>query len=308
MSKHLVLWVEDTPELLQGFQNDIEEEDEIEFVIKRDASNAVEYLENNIEKLSAAVLDIESFINEDSTEETKSSFCRVRDKILELKHRNPIQYFAFTGKAKYLKDEKGFKEEYKCEIFDKNYQTIEAEKRLREMVSNHVIAKISNKYGKVFQLSSEIQMDLLQILMIVEDRETRNADVYNKIRKVLDWVMGYCYNIGLSQIEFSGSNLADCSRFLGSKEMGKIVPVYIQRSFHSCIEIANDGSHSLTIDKDTKDGAAPYLIQSTVFELLNILNWLKSLPIDEDSIAIREAQTAEIYQSIQTKRNLQSTI
>lgn len=116
MSKHLVLWVEDTPELLQGFQNDIEEEDEIEFVIKRDASNAVEYLENNIEKLSAAVLDIESFINEDSTEETKSSFCRVRDKILELKHRNPIQYFAFTGKAKYLKDEKGFKEEYKCEI------------------------------------------------------------------------------------------------------------------------------------------------------------------------------------------------
>ncbi|MBS7283140.1 MAG: hypothetical protein KIG93_07745 [Prevotella sp.] len=308
MSKHLVLWVEDTPELLQGFQNDIEEEDEIEFVIKRDASNAVEYLENNIEKLSAAVLDIESFINEDSTEETKSSFCRVRDKILELKHRNPIQYFAFTGKAKYLKDEKGFKEEYKCEIFDKNYQTIEAEKRLREMVSNHVIAKISNKYGKVFQLSSEIQMDLLQILMIVEDRETRNADVYNKIRKVLDWVMGYCYNIGLSQIEFSGSNLADCSRFLGSKEMGKIVPVYIQRSFHSCIEIANDGSHRLTIDKDTKDGAAPYLIQSTVFELLNILNWLKSLPIDEDSIAIREAQTAEIYQSIQTKRNLQSTI
>ena len=308
MSKHLVLWVEDTPELLQGFQNDIEEEDEIEFVIKRDASNAVEYLENNIEKLSAAVLDIESFINEGSTEETKSSFCRVRDKILELKHRNPIQYFAFTGKAKYLKDEKGFKEEYKCEIFDKNYQTIEAEKRLREMVSNHVIAKISNKYGKVFQLSSEIQMDLLQILMIVEDRETRNADVYNKIRKVLDWVMGYCYNIGLSQIEFSGSNLADCSRFLGSKEMGKIVPVYIQRSFHSCIEIANDGSHRLTIDKDTKDGAAPYLIQSTVFELLNILNWLKSLPIDEDSIAIREAQTAEIYQSIQTKRNLQSTI
>lgn len=308
MSKHLVLWVEDTPELLQGFQNDIEEEDEIEFVIKRDASNAVEYLENNIEKLSAAVLDIESFINEDSTEETKSSFCRVRDKILELKHRNPIQYFAFTGKAKYLKDEKGFKEEYKCEIFDKNYQTIEAEKRLREMVSNHVIAKISNKYGKVFQLSSEIQMDLLHILMIVEDRETRNADVYNKIRKVLDWVMGYCYNIGLSQIEFSGSNLADCSRFLGSKEMGKIVPVYIQRSFHSCIEIANDGSHRLTIDKDTKDGAAPYLIQSTVFELLNILNWLKSLPIDEDSIAAREAQTAEIYQSIQTKRNLQSTI
>ena len=308
MSKHLVLWVEDTPELLQGFQNDIEEEDEIEFVIKRDASNAVEYLENNIEKLSAAVLDIESFINEDSTEETKSSFCRVRDKILELKHRNPIQYFAFTGKAKYLKDEKGFKEEYKCEIFDKNYQTIEAEKRLREMVSNHVIAKISNKYGKVFQLSSEIQMDLLQILMIVEDRETRNADAYNKIRKVLDWVMGYCYNIGLSQIEFSGSNLADCSRFLGSKERGKIVPVYIQRSFHSCIEIANDGSHRLTIDKDTKDGAAPYLIQSTVFELLNILNWLKSLPIDEDSIAIREAQTAEIYQSIQTKRNLQSTI
>jgi len=308
MSKHLVLWVEDTPELLQGFRNDIEEDEEIEFVIKRDAANAVDYLDDNIEKLSAAVLDIESFINEESNEETKSSFCRVRDKILELKHRNPIQYFAFTGKAKYLKDEKGFKEEYECEIFDKNYQTIEAEKRLREMVNNHIIAKISNKYGKVFQLSPEIQMDLLQILMIVEDGDTRNADVYNKIRKVLDWVMEYCFNIGLSQIEFTGSNLADCSRFLGSKEMGKVVPIYIQRSFHSCVEIANDGSHRLRIDKDTKDGVAPYLIQSTVFEMLNILNWLKSLPIDEDSVTARESQTADIYQSIQSKRNSQDTI
>ena len=54
----------------------------------------------------------------------------------------------------------------------------------------------------------------------------RNADIYNKIRKVLDWVMQYCYEIGLSQVEFTGTNLNDCSKFLGNTKLNKIIPFF----------------------------------------------------------------------------------
>ena len=156
MSKSLVLWVENEPERLRNFKRDIEEDDTIELVICKDAETAVQYLKDNIEKLSAAVLDIESFINPDSEEETKTSFCHVRDCIKELSYRNPIEFFAFTGKGKYLEDVKGFKDEYQCEIFDKNFQGLEAEDYLRSIVDRHLNTKISRKYKAAFGLSPYI--------------------------------------------------------------------------------------------------------------------------------------------------------
>lgn len=301
MSKSLVLWVEDQPESLKEFKRDIEEDDTIELVICKDAVSAVRYLEDNIEKLSAAVLDIESFINPDSAEETKTSFCRVRDCITKLKYRNTIEYFAFTGKKKYLEDQKGFKEEYGCEIFDKNYEGIQAEEYLREIVNRHIIARISGKYKAAFGLSRDIQMDLLQILIIIENHDYRNADIYNKIRKVLDWVMQYCYEIGLSQVEFTGTNLNDCSKFLGHPLMLEVIPAYVQRSFHSAVTIANEGSHRLKIDEDTKNGSAPYLVQSTVYELLNILIWLQTLSTEDADVEERRNQTRAIHEAIKAR-------
>ena len=299
MSKYLVLWVENEPEKLRNFRRDIEEDGEIELVVMKDAQSAIAYLDENIEKLSAAILDIESFIKPGEDTETKTSFCRVRDKINALEYRNSIQYFAFTGKGKYLKSRKKFKEEYGCEIFDKNYEGIKAEEYLKQIVDNHIIAQISSKYSGAF-IHKEIQLDLLRVLLVLEEHDYRNAGVYNDIRKIMDWVMGYCYDIGLSQIKFTGSNLNDCSRFLGREEIANagLVPIYVQRSFHSVVAIANEGSHRLGIDKDTKEGRAPYLVRSIVFELLNILSWLGTLPVDEEAINEREAITSEIAKSL----------
>ena len=57
---------------MKDFKRDIEEDDTIELIIRKDAETAVQYLRDNIEKLSAAVLDIESFINPDSDEGVES--------------------------------------------------------------------------------------------------------------------------------------------------------------------------------------------------------------------------------------------
>lgn len=298
MSKYLVLWVENEPEKLRNFQRDIEEDGEIELVVIKDAQSAALYLDENIEKLSGAILDIESFRTPGDEEETKTSFCRVRDKINKLEYRNKIEFFAFTGKGKYLKDREGFEEEFGCRILDKNYQSIEAEEYLKEIVGRHIIAKISSKYAGAF-IHEDIQLDLLKILMVLENHDYRNAGVFNDIRKVMDWVMPYCYDMGLSQIRFDGSNLADCSKFLCKTELADngLIPIYIQRSIHSVVVVSNEGSHRLSIDDDTKEGRAPYLVRSTVFELLNILYWLGTVATDEDSINEREDLTLNIQRN-----------
>jgi hypothetical protein len=303
MSKQRVLWVEDTPELLSNFKNGIEEDGQIEFVIFTDSASAINYLESSIEEISAAVLDIESFTSDVSEEETKNSFCRVRDCIIELKFRNPIEYFAFTGKGKYLSDKASFREEYGCEIFDKNFQSIEAEKFLKEIVDGHITTQILHKYGDAFGLSKDIGSDLLSILLVLERQEWKNNGVFNQIRKVLEWAMKFCNKIGLSPVVFSGTNLTECSMFLGNVAMSEFVPLYIQRSFHSAVSIANDGSHRLSIDSIVKKGEAPYLIRSTTFELLSIINWLKTFSSDKMDVLDRSVQTKEIYNKIHQNKN-----
>lgn len=295
MIKYKVLWVENEPENLITFKRDIEDDGEIEIVVRKDAESAIAYLDENIEKLSAAILDVESFKSPGEEVETKTSFCKVRDKINALAYRNKIEYFAFTGKGKYLKEKAGFEEEYGCRVFDKNYGGSDAEDYLKKIVDNHIIARISSMYSGAF-IQEEIQLDLLKVLLVQENHDYRNAGVYNDIRKIMDWVMDYCYEIGLSQVRLEGSNLNECSRFLGRAELVEkgLVPIYIQRSLHSVVTIANDGSHRLSIDSDTKEGRAPYLIRSTIFELLNILYWLGTVPTDDGSISERKEFTSSI--------------
>ena len=140
--------------------------------------------------------------------------------------------------------------------------------------------------------------------MILENHEYDNADVFNKIRKVLEWVMLYCNDIGLLSVKFKGTNLNECSKFLGDPKMLEVIPVYVQRSFHSAVTISNGGSHRDCINHDTKEGIAPYLVQSTVYELLNIIIWLQTLPTGDEDIAARRAKTDKIYLEVCSRHKI----
>ena len=139
--------------------------------------------------------------------------------------------------------------------------------------------KIINKYPEIFSwLPSELYSELVYILSIIENGENRNTNAFNSIRKVLDWVMGELNNYGILSINFSGTNLNECSKLLANSDLQEFVPQYIQRQIHSCCTIANEGSHRLISDNDVRNGIAPFLTRSTTFELLNILMWMHQLP------------------------------
>ena len=110
--------------------------------------------------------------------------------------------------------------------------------------------------------------------------------------------MTFLTNNGILQnAKFNGSNLRECSIELGKK--GWIVPYHVQRCFHSCVDIANNGNHHipteetensfkirssnpLYVHKQIENLQAPYLNKALVYDLLNILHWCSTINIQKN--------------------------
>lgn len=155
--------------------------------------------------------------------------------------------------------------------------------KIKNVATDSNFYKLKAKYPEIFSWYPN-NKKLVDILGYLEEDKYKDPSVYNLIRKELDWVMQYANTHGISQVVWSGSNLAECSTFIGKSELTGVIPLHIQRSIHSTTAICNEGSHRLSIDQLTETGEAPYLVKSTVLEFLNILYWLKDSPQTPDEI------------------------
>lgn len=256
--------------------------------------DGLEELANNFLNYDGIILDVKC--KYDTSElDTAANFYRILSELNGLmaeKHR-VIPYFVYSaqpdihsnsmfemslsGKILYKKGEDD-------EILLRDIKT-EADKLLE--------TRIKQKYLKNIRFA-ELYQELIEILTFVENEVYDNLDPISKSRFVLNWVMDYLNKIGVLPIVHNGSNLNACSTFLGKKEMRNYVPVYVQRSLHSVVEVSNNGSHRIEVFDAVRSGNAPYLVRSTVFELLTILKWCGSLSEDEASIAKRKEEIAKI--------------
>lgn len=158
--------------------------------------------------------------------------------------------------------------------------------------------KIRKRYETIFRFYASIEGAGNDILLLKLLKSFQNDDFYkdplvpSNVRLILDNVMSWLTNAGvLKETPFTGSNLRECSIELGKK--GKVVPYHVQRFFHSCVDIANNGNHKipeesvfdygkrtdnpLYVQKQITNGAAPYLNKTLVYDLLNILYWCATL-------------------------------
>lgn len=157
--------------------------------------------------------------------------------------------------------------------------------KITSVVKESANYQIKMKHPEIFTWYPN-QTELISIISYLDESKYKESSVFNLIRKELDWVMNTCYDCGYLQIPYNGSNLGECSSYLGQKELLPFIPLHIQRSFHSSVTVCNEGSHRLEIDETIKAGKAPYLVRSTVYEFLNILYWLKDMPKSEESIEL----------------------
>jgi len=143
-----------------------------------------------------------------------------------------------------------------------------------------------HKYSKELYVCREQERDsLLNLLWKLHERggEVGNDHtIPTDCRKVLEGIRN---SVGLGVIHIPSINkpekeLNKFSKQIGDTEFG--IPEYVKRSFHSCCNVSQEGSHSLETDKLIKQGKAPYLTKALIFELLNVLSWLYD--INEKSI------------------------
>lgn len=156
---------------------------------------------------------------------------------------------------------------------------------------------IKQKYADALKTYSG--EDIIQLLIRRDNEDISNAvDYPNKVRGVLDKIMTILNEKGMLPVLFKESSLNECSRCLGSLS-NELVPVYIKVCFEHCVRVSNEGSHhELPTYQLLSKGQAPYLNESLIVDLLNILHWCGT--IDEPK---EELQKKTIKSYISNKRN-----
>ena len=165
-------------------------------------------------------------------------------------------------------------------------------------IENNEDYRIRQEYEKVIEFYVATEGGSTDILLVNLLKKLNKDDLFKdslvpaNVRLILDKVMTFLTNIGiLRDTPFTGSNLRECSIELGKK--GWVVPYHVQRCFHICVDIANNGNHQipeesedsyrkrkgnpLFVQEQIKNCKAPYLNKALIYNLLNILYWCASL-------------------------------
>lgn len=286
-----ILWIDDQYEGLSELMERCEVIEGFEITKCRFAVEGMKEYEKHLEQWSAVVLDAKVLMESLDEVPNLKGLRYCRDRINELRTKRYVPMFVFTGQPDLISDDTF---ELMVEKFyskgDDDDLLIEDIKTAADQLEE---TQIVRKYQTVFDTWPESRHDLLRILKVLENEDWTNNSVLNDIRKILSDIFNRCYERGFCTIEHDGSNVAACSKMMGQRYMESIVPVYVQRALHFCVDVTNPGSHRTKTDSDVAEGKAPYLIRSLIYEMLNILYWCKNLPTKEN----RELVLAAIAQA-----------
>ncbi len=285
-----ILWIDDEHEGMSGFKGDAKSNG-IKFVPFKSLNGGLDELERNYHLYDGVLLDAQILENEDDTKGTEDTdfVHRAKERLLQIKKK--FEVFVLTGQAEAYEDKtfkKAFKNVYK-KGSETEYERLFAD--IKEAASVQEDTQIRHKYKRAFDICNEkyIGVDavgsLLSLLKTLElQDDSSNPQHLNEIRKfVAGAVMKKLKSSGVIPATITQLNAK--AKHLGDFRFKEIIPVYVQRAFHSIISTCQDGSHSCNegedgeippqVDKLVRDGMAPYLIRSLMYELLNILIWLK---------------------------------
>lgn len=248
------------------------------------AEDGLKELRNNINNYDAVIVDGIFYKSNNilNAQVTQNAMAEVATELKKLEDKRKLPWYILSGQTSFTKEKNHF-----ADFFNNNkvYDKLSDEdlddlwKTLKRDADSQFETQIRHKYADIFELCNEKYIGesnfdkVLRLLIAVEENDNNNPTYFNEIRKIMESVFHCCNDKGLFPHDCTDMNAR--STFLGKKEMQTFVPVYIQRNIHSVVQIAQEGSHRLSIDKDVTDGKCPYLLKSTVFELLNVLLWFK---------------------------------
>lgn len=280
MDKYNVICIDDEPEKLGDFIDVCKDIYGISLHTFRTQKAGLDEYEKNQSFYDALILDVQVLDESENEKPDEKSMWKARDRIRD--EFKDLPYFICTGQQEVQKHSR---------VIERLYWKGRDDDELCEDIVNAIKErpniKVRNAYPELFEnLDKKFYDSVLDIMKTLGENAIRsnNTDIFNKIRQVLDMIMPELYEKGICKEKFNGTNLNDCSK---SIDGNNYVPTYIRRNIHSLVVISNNGSHhgtgvaddnNLVVVNDVKSGKAPYLVASTIFELANVLIWMKQLP------------------------------
>ena len=304
MSKYKILWIDDKWEEMSSFKELCElPENGFDVVPCTNSEDGMALFESLLEEWSGVILDAKVFKDKNSQVDSLSGLWPSITKINKLSAKREVPYYIFTGQPDTASGT-AFAEEHKEHYYEKDVdddRLIEDIKKNAELLEE---TQITHEHQVVFDTWPESKHDLLRILKVLKNEEWNNNSILNDIRKIMSDVVERMYERGLSNIKHNATNLSACSKAIGQRFMDELIPVYVQRGIHRCVETTNPGSHRSQVDTDVMKGDAPYLIRSIIYDMLDVLFWCKNLPSRSmRDVTIRRVELAkQKYEKLQQER------
>lgn len=244
----------------------------------------IDMIDNNHLQWCAVILDI---YNQKATREKPSDdYDEAREQIIRIQTKYGQQepyIFVLSGNEKYK--ECPIRRPNYCQknIYDKSGQDYEL--LFSDIVKIQSLSKLyacQEEYRDVLTIAKnfcgeETWRRLLKVLHAITICHVKNNPaLFNDMRKILEDIMLFLKKCEYSYFEKNEDNISlnKLSVYIGKDTN---IPEYIQRAFHTLDRVVQDGSHSERVDCDVANSRAPYLLRSCVYELCNIIIWMRSL-------------------------------
>lgn len=250
----------------------------------KSAEEALAHLEHP-DDFDAVILDARFFSTKGSVagQEGLKGLRKIDSKLKDLLSKNKyLPAFIYSGQKELVHGE-DFKDTYEEEypIYDK-YSGEEREKMFSDIiktVNSREETKAKLQYADLFEVCNgsyyfdeTLSESLLNYVVDINNGNTKNNNIFNSMRKVMDDFFSICTRLGLLNGGIKEINAQ--SKFLCDPAMREYIPEYVQNSIRFVVQTTQPGSHGTTkTDSDTKNGVAPYLIRSLFYAISNILVW-----------------------------------
>jgi hypothetical protein len=234
----------------------------------------------------AVILDAKVKKMKDDTTVDLAGLAASRDRLIEINRNEYLPYFIFTAQPDYQKAD-WFRQSYGDYFIkgDDNQKLLNAIKVAVEKKKEYIVQK---KYQRVFEVCTDKYIGtnsanmLLSLLKIVEGYEdsSNSENHLTTVRKIVEQLFEAFKRIGVTPNEVTGINTQ--SKFLACHEDSpytfteEILDKTVAQILKSLLLIAQEGSHIGNIDRYIKQQGTPYLFNSVVFQLLDVLIWFKN--------------------------------
>ncbi len=292
---YTVLWIDDEFRNFKGF---IRKAYNLGLDVTKSSfdnyEEGIEWLKCNKNDCAAIILDVHCKAKKDSAANV-DSYSDSLEEISLLCNENNIPRFVWTGgssQAKEFSDIERWFLKRKAEWASKNYYTKNADDEtlledILKAISSNPRRRLEKKYSDILSFVGENEREkLLRVMISIAEGDTRNTSCMNEMRQVLEWLTAYLADYGFLP---RGSELSEMRHYmvlLNDVGLDEIIPKYIRYTMQACENATQEGSHNSTKDgirvtSAVETGQAPYLIESTLNNVLTILHWAKLLPTDE---------------------------